>query len=130
MASVMDRRSGRRFPIRLEVTYRMFMRENRRIVSRGKAQTLDISRTGVLLNPRVQQPAGTAAELTIEWPPASPDDIPLQLRVVGSVVRSDERGTAVRIRRHRFERSAGGFLSARSLRADASIELVAEPCGP
>jgi hypothetical protein len=127
MPSPVERRSGLRFPIRMDVTYRLFIKEDRRILSRGKVQTVDISSTGVLLNTRKPYPPGAAAELSIEWPTISQDAIPLQLRLVGSVVRSDERGTAVKILRHGFKRFRADFLYTNGTWPDVSKELFPGP---
>ena len=106
MASNVERRSGQRFPIRMPVAYRLFLKEDRRVLSQGKGQTIDISHTGVLFNTLKMYPVGAAAEMLIEWPPGA-EKIQVQLSLIGSVVRSDEHGTAVRILRHSFRSMQG-----------------------
>lgn len=123
----LERRSGQRFPIRMHVAYRLFLKEDGRILSQGKGQTVDISHTGVLLNTPQPYPVGAAAEMLIEWPPSSDHSIPVHLRLVGWVVRSDEHGTAVKILRHSFKGRHGEFLSTKAVWPDLSKELLAEP---
>jgi hypothetical protein len=87
----------------MSVAYRVFLNHERQVLARGKSHTVDISRTGVLLRTRGSYPAGASAELLIEWPAPSEDAMPVQLRIVGPVVRHDERGTAIEILRHGFQ---------------------------
>ena len=104
MAFHVDRRHGQRFPLRMDVTYRIFLPENGRILSRGEVKTVDISRTGVLLNTTESWPPGADAELVVEWPSITENVAALQLRLVGAVVRTDARGMAVKIVRYGFKR--------------------------
>jgi hypothetical protein len=107
----MEQRAGRRFPLMLHVDYRLFLNSEGRVLSQGKGQTIDISHTGVLLNVQEPYPVGAAADLSIEWPAPAEGGIALQLRLIGSVVRSDNRGTAFKILRYGFKRGQGEFLS-------------------
>jgi hypothetical protein len=100
-----ERRRGQRFPLRMEVEYRLFPQEGGRMPLQGKVQTVDISNTGVLLKTRRSCPLGSPAELSIEWPHGSDAAYSLELRLIGSVVRTDKRGIAVRILRYQFQRN-------------------------
>ncbi len=98
-----ERRKGKRFPLSMDVEYRFFLRSERRVLCHGKSKTVDISHTGVLLKTQEACPEGVAAEMLLEWPAPSGNDVPMHLRVHGTVVRSDKRGTVVRIFRHGFQ---------------------------
>ena len=110
----------------MHVAYRLFLREDEACLFQGKGQTLDISHTGVLLNTLQPYPIGAAVEMLIEWPPPSDESTPVQLRLVGWVVRSNERGTAVKILRHSFKGRHSEFLSSKAVWPDLSKELLAE----
>ena len=116
-----DRRSGRRFPLRMSVAYRVFLNYERQVLGQGKSHTVDMSRTGVLLRTRGAYPAGASAELLIEWPVPSGDATPVQLRIVGTVVRNDEHGMVIEILRHGFQGRASRSQSTADL-ADAPRE--------
>lgn len=121
--SRLERRLGRRFPLKMDVQYQLFLTGERRILSEGADHTVDISNTGVLLNTPKACPLGAAAVLTIKWPVASEDAIPMHLHVAGSVVRSDPRGTAIRILRHDFTRSTRQLFAemAKSTRTERQV---------
>lgn len=110
-----DRRSGRRFPLKMSVAYRVFLNRDRLVLGRGKSHTVDMSRTGVLLRTRGYYPAGASAELLIEWPAPGENATAVQLRIFGAVVRHDERGMAIQIYRHGFQSSALQVQSAAGL---------------
>ena len=102
----MERRTGERFPISMDLRYRLKL--ERKHIAEGVGKTVDISSAGVLFRPRLIYPSDTTAELIITWPVPSDNALPLKLTVVGSVVRSDHRGTAIRIARYRFNSSQKG----------------------
>jgi hypothetical protein len=66
-------------------------------------RVVDISSTGVLFSAGQSCPQGTAVELSLDWPVLYDEAFHIGLSVIGSVVRSDVRGTAIRILRHGFE---------------------------
>ncbi|HUP04310.1 MAG TPA: hypothetical protein VMU19_09995 [Bryobacteraceae bacterium] len=103
---------GRRFPLKMDVVYRLTLRGQEGILSEGTSQTVNISHSGVLLDMERPFPPGVAAELMVKWPVAAEEVTPLQLHLLGSVVRVDQRGTAVKVSRHDFERWQGGFAPA------------------
>lgn len=94
----MERRSEERFPIRMDLSYRLWLQ--RQSVSEGSGTTVDVSSTGVLFTPGLIYPQDSSAELFIKWPVLYDNVLPLGLAVVGLVVRSDHRGTAIRILRY------------------------------
>ena len=98
-----ERRSGRRFPIRLKVAYRVLLKSGKQIVSGdGMSETVNMSHTGVLLELQGPFPEGATADLSIDWPFCPKDAAPLRLRLWGLVARCDRRGTAIKVARHGF----------------------------
>jgi hypothetical protein len=92
-----DRRLYRRYPIVLEVQYRAIRGRAERF---GSGTTLDVSSRGVLFRADDSLPAGSFVELTLKWPFLSKGVYPLTLVMRGRVVRSDEKGIAVRTRKY------------------------------
>jgi len=127
VASKLERRSGRRFPIRMHVAYRLVLKEDKRVLSQGKGQTVDISHTGILLSTADPYPVGAAAELLVDWPAHAEDKAPVQLWLVGRVVRSDEHGTAVQILRHSFRAREEATLSTSASWAGLPSDLTPDP---
>jgi hypothetical protein len=97
-----ERRVGERFPIQMNFSYRL--------PSKGQVSALDasgcvvdISSTGILFRPRLSHPRDAVMVLSINWPARRDKALPIRLSVLGMVVRSDNRGTAIKILRHGFE---------------------------
>jgi hypothetical protein len=97
-----ERRSGRRFPIRMDFRYRL-SRSGQGTTPVASGCVVDISRTGILFSPRLSYPEDGVMVLLIDWPARRDKAPPVRLSVLGTVVRSDDRGTAIRIMRHGFE---------------------------
>ena len=91
-----ENRSHRRYPLKLQVQCRVAHSDQ---VYSGKI--VDMSRGGICFACSEVFPRGTKIELAIDWP-ISLDDVLLQLRVTGRVLRDDHRGTAIEILRHEF----------------------------
>jgi hypothetical protein len=81
----------------LEVQYKAIRGRAERF---GSGTTLDVSSGGVLFKADDSLPAGSFVELTLKWPFLLKDVYPLKLVMRGRVVRSDEKGIAVRTRKH------------------------------
>jgi len=94
-----DRRSHRRYPLVLEVQYKAFRGRASRI---GFGTTLNVSRRGVLFKAADSLTAGSAIELTMNWPFLLEGVCPLKLVKRGRVIRNDARGVAVRAKDHEF----------------------------
>jgi hypothetical protein len=90
-----ERRQRRRFPIALLVEY--ILRD-----CRGRAMTCDISSRGVFVKTNIVLKVGKPVRLLIDWPVELNGGTPLQLAVVGKVVRSDRSGTAVSVLQHEY----------------------------
>ena len=106
-----DHRSTRRYPITLEVEYKLIRKG--RVERLGIGKTLNVSSGGVLFEANESLPAGSAIELLMHWPFLLEGVCPLKLVIHGSVVRSDSKGVAVRSKQHEF-RTAGARSSMSS----------------
>ena len=99
-----DQRLTRRYPISLEIEYKILRKG--RVERLGSGRTLNVSSGGVLFEARESLPPGSSIELLMHWPFLLEGVCPLKLAVQGSVVRSDSKGVAVRSKHHEF-RTAG-----------------------
>jgi hypothetical protein len=79
----------------------------------GLGKTLNVSSGGVLFEANESLPAGSSIELLMQWPFLLEGVCPLKLVIHGSVVRSDNKGVAVRTKQHEF-RTAGARSSKSS----------------
>jgi hypothetical protein len=97
-----ERRAGVRFPIRMNLRYRL-SRNEQGAAPEASGCIVDISSTGILFSPGLSQPQDAVMVLSIDWPVRRDEAPPIRLSVLGMVVRSDDRGTAIKILRHGFE---------------------------
>ena len=95
-----DRREDRRYPIELELQYRVVARRSPQ--QEGRGRTLNMSSGGILFSSDQNLPAGAFVELSIHWPILLRQTLPLTLMVVGRVVRSDDNRVAVKTNRYEF----------------------------
>jgi PilZ domain len=95
-----DRRDDRRYPIELEMRYKLVTRN--RAPLQGTGRTLNISSGGVLFDGDRSLPAGAFVELSIHWPIMLQQSCPLTLCIVGRVVRCHENQAAVKLNRYEF----------------------------
>src|SRR5438128_9237717 len=91
---LMERRLRRRYPIALNLDYRML--SGSQVMRAGLGATVDLSSSGVLFQCQHPLPTQAYVELRIDWPFLLDGVRPLRLNVQGCVVRSDDRGTAIR----------------------------------
>jgi len=96
-----DRRLQRRYPIELELEYRIIKDE--RVVGRGSGTTANLSSGGVLFQATQQVPNGPNIELSVRWPAVLGDSPYLELCISGRLVRNDANGVALRMTRYHFE---------------------------
>jgi len=94
-----ERRSRVRFPIELRVRYRTLGRGE---PLAGVGWVVNVSSGGVLLAYQDEIRAGTLMELNIEWPSLLDGRVPLQLVMLGRVVRCEVSGLAVALSRYSF----------------------------
>lgn len=91
-----ERRRHRRFPTVIEAKW---MAEG----IRGTAAVHNLSSGGVFLKPERVMSIGTEITVIIDWPAAVPGRGSLALVIEGTVVRSDDAGSAIAIRRHEWK---------------------------
>jgi hypothetical protein len=99
-----ERRYDRRYDIELEVRWRLIRR--RKVLEVGVGRTVDLSRSGILFETSRTLPAGFNVELSISWPLLLNNVAPLQVVVLGRIVRSDGRRVALRMTQHEFRTMA------------------------
>ena len=97
-----ERRVSERFPIRMNFSYRLSSKGQVSALE-ASGRVVDISSTGILFSPGLSHPQDAVMVLSIDWPARRDKAPPIRLSVLGMVVRSDDRGTAIRILRHGFE---------------------------
>ena len=96
-----DKRSHRRYPITLDVEYKLLKRG--RVIQIGSGKTLDISSHGVLFEANEALAPGGLIELMISWPFLLESVCPLKLVIRGRVVRVDDgKRIAVRVTYREF----------------------------
>jgi c-di-GMP-binding flagellar brake protein YcgR len=114
-----ERRSDRRYDIRLELQWKLIRR--RRTLDSGSGLTVDFSSGGILFEADRQLPAGLNVELSIAWPVLLHYTAPMKLVATGRSVRTDGKFAAIQMTRHEF-RTAGVSQAARkALGAAASV---------
>lgn len=100
-----EQRLRRRYALKLDVQYKLL--NDGHVLCRGSGRTVNISSTGILFETSDLLPVRNPIELAIDWPMLLDGACQLKIIVQGSVLRSDERGTAVEITRHEFRTSKG-----------------------
>jgi hypothetical protein len=101
-----DQRSKGRYPIALELQYKLL--RGSRVERVGTGRTLNISSGGVLFETDDPLPARGSVELAVKWPFLLEGSCGLKLVMRGRIVRRDAnaKATAVRAEFHEF-RTAG-----------------------
>lgn len=107
-----DQRANGRYPIALEVRYKLLRGD--RVVGAGCGKTLNISSGGVLFETDQPLPPEGVVELGIQWPFLLREVCSLKLVMRGRIVRQDfdTKATAVRAESHEFR--TAGIRPARS----------------
>lgn len=100
-----ERRNKRRYPINLEVQYKLL--KHRRIARLGSGRTVNVSSGGVLFEADDLLPQGVPIELALNWPFLLHGSCNLKLVMRGRIVRASDRTVAIRAEFHEF-RTAGG----------------------
>ncbi len=101
-----DRRHSDRFPIERDVRFRVLNKRGGEETGDGK--TLNISSSGVLFTSEHLLLPGRRLELSISWPVALNDLVPLKLVARGRVVRFEEGQAAIEIQQYEFRTQANG----------------------
>ena len=95
-----DRREDRRYPIQLEMRYKVVTRNRSSL--QGAGRTMNISSGGVLFGVDQSLPAGAFVELSLNWPVMLQESCPLTLLISGRIVRCHENKVAVKMHRYEF----------------------------
>lgn len=115
-----DRRLQRRYPIELELEYRII--KDDRVVSTGAGRTGNISSGGVLFHADNGLISGSCVELAVRWP-AVLGNVPfLELCISGRLVRHDSNGVALRMSKYHFQRLPDTRAAFEELFTDAVIQ--------
>jgi hypothetical protein len=99
-----DLRSHRRYPIALDVEYKLLSKG--RVERCGSGKTLNVSSSGVCFESAEPLPAEGLIELVMTWPFLLEGVCPLKLVMRGRIVRNDGQQVAVQAKYHEF-RTAG-----------------------
>jgi hypothetical protein len=121
---VSDRRSKSRFKIRRELRYRLLREGN--VVEAGSGLTVDIGSGGVAFrSDRVFSP-GEYVELSISWPVLLEENCPMQLSVLGKVLRCQGQRSVCSVDKYEFRTQARVARHASPIRNDAVLQRWAE----
>ena len=94
-----DRRSDRRYQLELDLR---FSYKHRGVTYLGSGRTVDISGGGILFAADSTVPDGQEIDVRLEWPFLLQGVCPLEVMIRGTVLRTDTRGTVVRMRDYEF----------------------------
>jgi hypothetical protein len=106
-----ERRGDRRYDIALELRWKLVRR--RKVLDSGFGRTVDLSSGGVRFDAGRLLPVGMGIELSIAWPALLHNVAPMQLVVLGRIVRANGSQTAIHMLQHEF-RTAGASMEGRS----------------
>lgn len=95
-----ERREDKRYAISLDVRWRLLRRK--KTLDSGQGQTIDLSTGGILFETGRKLPVGLKVQLSISWPVLLHNSSPLQLTVIGRIVRSDHEKAAIQVIQHEF----------------------------
>jgi hypothetical protein len=103
IGDINDRRTSRRFPLRLALRYR---RTGSSPASNWMSgESLNISSTGLLFTTTEAVQPGQGIEAFVAWPVCLDKRIPLKLVIKGSIVRNTGDHTAICFERYEFKTS-------------------------
>ena len=95
-----DKRSHTRYSLSTPLRYRLLGLPGSQPWRDGRS--LNISAGGILMEIPEEAPRGSILEVTVDWPGVYHNRPMVRLSLVGSAVRVDSRGTAVRLLSRRF----------------------------
>ena len=97
--SEFDRRAKVRYPVELRVHYHTLSKKH---PFAGDGLTGNMSTGGLLIVAHQELALGAMVEVSMEWPYLLDGDVPLQLVMIGRVVRCEESSFAISLQRHEF----------------------------
>lgn len=95
-----ERRKYNRYPLALPIRYRVTPRNAPPLA--GGGTTCDISPSGISFLCRETLPVGSHIEMVAQWPGRAAGRYPLDLRMTGFVIRSNQAGAAVCVTSHKL----------------------------
>ena len=104
-----DRRTSPRYPMSPPVRYQQGAQRS------GLGELSNISGSGLLFHAASTLAVGRRIRIDMPWPSCLDGTCPLLIRIAGSVVRSDTRGTVVRISSYEFRTMSKGSAKALTL---------------
>jgi c-di-GMP-binding flagellar brake protein YcgR len=107
-----ERREHKRYPLNLPMRYRVAPRKGAPMTGRGT--TCDISETGVGFLCREPLPEGSHIEVVAQWPARAEGGQPLDLRMTGFVLRSDQGVAAVCVTSSKLRADTSQVLQMRA----------------
>jgi len=115
-----DRRLQRRYPIELDLEYRII--KDNSVVCTGAGRTANLSSGGVLFHPDETVAYGSSIELSVRWPAVLGNAPFLELCISGRLVRNDAQGVALRMNRYHFQKFVDTRAAFEELFTDAMIQ--------
>jgi len=94
-----ERRARTRYPVRLTVRYRSLISRQKCC---GEGITVDMSSSSIRVQCNHHLAIGNRAEILVDWPSLLDSRVPLQLVLVGEVVRAEPTAFALRYFQHQF----------------------------
>jgi hypothetical protein len=95
-----NRRAARRYPVKTPLRYRIAGGAPEAAWKSGS--TVDMSSTGILVETSEPLPPSLSFEISIDWLGLYHGRPVMRLMLIATVVRTDDRGTALSITRHEF----------------------------
>jgi hypothetical protein len=107
-ASRSERRSHCRYPITLQVRYKLL--RNGRVCESGFGRTVNISSRGVLFETEKELPRKGRIDLSLNWPFLHQGSCGLKLVMSGRIVRKDQNSIAVNAQLREFRTAGRSFF--------------------
>ena len=95
-----ERRAARRYPIVIEVEYKLL--ENGKTVDQGRGRTRNLSSCGILLESDRKLAVGSEIEAFLAWPARLGGRVNLTLWIQGRIMRAGDNCVAISIRKSDF----------------------------
>lgn len=110
-----DRRVDKRYAHEMPLRY-AYEQDGAECV--GSGYTRDLGRKGICFISEDPLPLNAELQLRIDWPFLLQNVCPLELRVSGRVLRSDDRGTVVRMSKYEFHTCGARSFDQASARVE------------
>jgi hypothetical protein len=121
---VSDRRGKSRFKIRRELRYKLLCEG--KVIEAGTGFTVDIGSGGVAFRSGRTFSVGEYVELSISWPVLLAESCPMQLSVLGKVLRSDGQRSVCSVDKYEFRTQARLSRNVPPVSHDSVLQRWAE----